>query len=110
MPMNVVSLRALAAFWTKHPQAEIPLLAWYTAIKNVEWTGPQHLKGAFGSVDFVADNRAIFNIGGNKYRVVARFAYAFKTVQIKFVGTHADYDLIDAATVGNPKVKQGRRT
>jgi mRNA interferase HigB len=109
MPTNVISRRVLSAFWGKHPQAKAPLQAWHTAVKGVEWTGPQHLKEKFGSVDFVSDNRAIFNVGGNKYRVIARFAYEFKTVHIKFVGTHAEYDTVDAATVGNPKAKKERR-
>ncbi|MGH1575548.1 type II toxin-antitoxin system HigB family toxin (plasmid) [Methylobacterium sp. P31] len=84
------------------------LTAWYTSVSQTEWTGPDHLKSVFGSVDFVADNRAIFNVGGNNYRVIARFAYAFKTAQIKFVGTHAEYNLVDAVTVGNPNESQKR--
>lgn len=64
------------------------------------WRGSADLKRAFGNnVDFVGDNRAIFDIGGNKYRLVVRFSYTFKTALIKFVGTHAEYDGINAETV-----------
>ncbi|GEL44587.1 hypothetical protein MEX01_51780 [Methylorubrum extorquens] len=109
MPTNVISRKSLTDFWVIHPQAQGPLTAWYATVTKTEWTGPAHLKAAFGSADFVADNRVIFNVGGNNYRVVARFAYAFKTAQIKFVGTHAEYNLIDAVTVGNPNEKQERK-
>jgi mRNA interferase HigB len=108
MPTNVISRRMLTDFWAIHPKAEGPLTAWYTSVSQTEWTGPDHIKSVFGSADFVADNRVIFNVGGNNYRVIARFAYAFKAAQIKFVGTHAEYNLIDAATVGNPNVAQKR--
>ena len=108
MPTNVISRRMLTDFWAIHPKSEGPLTAWYTSVSQTEWTGPDHIKNVFGSADFVADNRVIFNVGGNNYRVIARFAYAFKAAQIKFVGTHAEYNLIDAATVGNPNVAQKR--
>ncbi|OAH29757.1 addiction module toxin RelE [Methylorubrum populi] len=109
MLFNVISRNRLSDFWAIHPQAEGPLTAWFAAVTKTEWTGPAHLKAAFGSADFVADNRVIFNVGGNNYRVIARFAYVYKTAQIKFVGTHAEYDLVDAATVGNPNEKQERK-
>lgn len=108
MPTNVISRRVLMDFWAIHPKSKGPLTAWYTAVSQVEWTGPDHIKSVFGSADFVSDNRVIFNVGGNNYRVIAHFAYVYKSAQIKFVGTHAEYDVIDAATVGNPKEPQKR--
>jgi mRNA interferase HigB len=66
----------------------------------VEWRGPADIKSMFGSnVDFVGDNRVIFDIAGNKYRLVVYVAHSFKRVLIKFVGTHGDYDKINAETV-----------
>ncbi|HEY8874892.1 MAG TPA: type II toxin-antitoxin system HigB family toxin [Stellaceae bacterium] len=63
------------------------------------WAGPADVKEQFGTaVDFVADNRVIFDIGGNKYRLVVHVAYRFKRVLVKFVGTHAQYDKIDPTT------------
>lgn len=98
--MQVVSKRTLRLFWEKHPQAEIPLRTWHAVVEKAMWAGPQDVREQFGSVDFVSDNRAIFNIGGNRFRLVAHISYEFKAVWVKFVGTHAEYNEIDAATVG----------
>jgi mRNA interferase HigB len=98
--MQVVSKRTLRLFWEKHPQAETPLRTWHAVVEKARWAGPQDVREQFGSVDFVSDNRAIFNIGGNRFRLVAHVSYEFKAVLVKFVGTHAEYDEIDAATVG----------
>ena len=99
--MQIIALRALRLFWEDHPQAEIPLRTWYGLVSNAVWDGPADVKQQFGaSVDFVADNRVIFDIGGNKFRLVVHVAYRFKRVLVKFVGTHADYDKIDTETIG----------
>lgn len=100
MAMNVIARKALQVFWKRYPQAETPLGTWCQIVSKGEWSGPADLKRAFGNnVDFVGDNRAIFDIGGNKYRLVVHFSYKFKTALIKFVGTHKEYDRIDAETV-----------
>jgi mRNA interferase HigB len=100
MAINVIARKAPKAFWERYPQAETPLGTWYEIVSKGDWSGPAELKKAFGNnVDFVGDNRAIFDIGGNKYRLVVRFSYTFKTALIKFVGTHAEYDGINAETV-----------
>ena len=97
--MNVVARRTLVEFWTRHPRAMGPLSAWYDLVKAAEWRRPQDVRDDFNSVDFVGDNRAIFDIGGNNYRPVVRISYPFKQVPVKFVGTHAEYDRIDPASV-----------
>ena len=97
--MNVVALSSLRAFWQKHPRAERPMRLFYRRLASRDWTGPEELKTVFGSVDFVGRNRAIFNVGGNKYRVIAAMDFDKHRAFIKFVGTHADYDRIDAETV-----------
>jgi mRNA interferase HigB len=98
--MQVIAKRTLKLFWHRHPQAEGPLRAWHAAVTRAEWKGPADVKAAFGTtVDFVADNRIVFDIGGNKYRLVVHVAYRFKRVLIKFVGTHGEYDKIDAGSV-----------
>jgi mRNA interferase HigB len=90
----------LKAFWAKHNQAEAPLTAWYLAVSKAEWNTPGDVKAMFGTaVDFVSDNRIIFDVSGNKYRVVVHAAYAYRRILIKFVGTHAEYDRIDPETV-----------
>jgi mRNA interferase HigB len=98
--MNVVAKATLRAFWLHHRRAQGPLEAWFADVRQANWNGPADVKAHFGTtVDFVADNRLIFDIGGNKYRVVVHVAYRFKRVLIKFVGTHAEYDRIDPETV-----------
>ena len=97
--MNVVSRRTLVEFWTLHPRAKSPLSAWYDITRAAEWRTPQDVRDDFNTVDFVGDNRVIFDIGGNNYRLVARISYRFKQVMVKFVGTHRDYDRIDPMTV-----------
>lgn len=97
--MNVVTKKTLQAFWTIHPSAKGPLTAWYAHAKTADWRSPQDIKNDFRSVDFIGDNRVIFDIGGNRYRLVARVSYTFKQVLVKFVGTHKEYDRIDPETV-----------
>ncbi len=99
--MQVLSLRALRECWEKHPQAERPLRTWYAMVEEASWAGPADVKRQFGAaVDFVGDDRAIFDIGGNKFRVIVGVSYPFRRVMVKFVGTHAEYDRVDVASVG----------
>jgi len=98
--MQVIAKRTLQRFWGKHAQAQGPLKVWYALVSRAAWAGPQDVKRQFGgTVDFIADNRIIFDIGGNKYRLVAHVSYEYKRVLIKFVGTHGDYDRIDPEKV-----------
>ena len=97
--MQIVSCKRLVSFWEKHSKAEAPLSNWFVAVRAAEWKGPQDIRNDFNSVDFVGDNRVIFDIGGNNYRLVAHVSYTYKSVLIKFIGTHADYDRIDPETV-----------
>ena len=98
--MQIIAKRTLIRFWEKHPQAERPLRAWYGLVDKALWTGPADVKAMFGTtVDFVADNRLVFDVGGNKFRLVVHVAYAYRRVLIKFVGTHQEYDRIDVETV-----------
>ena len=98
--MQVIALRTLRQFWRRHPQAEGPLRAWYAVVSRARWAGPADVKRQFGTtVYFMRDNRIVFDIAGNKYRLIVRVAYSFHRVLVKFVGTHAEYDRIDAETV-----------
>ncbi len=98
--MQIIAKRTLRLFWERHNRAEIPLRAWYAIVDRAEWRGPADVKKMFGTtVDFVGDNRVIFDIGGNKFRLVVHVAYAYGRVLVKFVGTHAEYDRIDPETV-----------
>jgi mRNA interferase HigB len=98
--VQIIAKRTLRKFWERHRRAEIPLRAWYSIVDRANWKGPSDVKAMFGTtVDFVGDNRVIFDVGGNKYRLIVHVAYAYKRVLVKFVGTHAAYDKIDPETV-----------
>ncbi len=98
--MQIVALRTLRQFWAKHPQTEGPIRAWYGMASHGEWTSPADIKREFGTtVDFIADNRVVFDLGGNKYRLVVHVSYRFKRALVKFIGTHAEYDRINAETI-----------
>ena len=98
--MQVIALRTLKLFWAKHPQAELPLRAWFATARQASWQQPADIKRAFGAtVDFIADNRVIFDVSGNKYRLIVHVAYAYQRVLVKFIGTHAEYDKINPEAV-----------
>ena len=99
--MQVIALRSLRLFWQKHPQAERSIKAWYAQVGKAEWRGPADVKEQFGTtVDFVADHRVIFDLSGNKYRLVVHVSYPYKRVLVKFIGTHGVYDRINPETIG----------
>jgi mRNA interferase HigB len=98
--VKVIAKRTLREFWLRHPAAETPLKLWYARTVRARWIRPSELRAQFGAaVDFVAGNRAIFDIGGNKYRLVVKIDYVVGLVLVRFVGTHAAYDRIDAKTI-----------
>lgn len=98
--MQIIALRTLRRFWERHPQAETPIRIWYTVVSRAAWQGPADVKAEFGSAaDFIGDNRIIFDIGGNKYRLIVRVAYSYRRVLVKFIGTHAEYDRINPTTI-----------
>lgn len=98
--MQVIARRTLKEFWERHPQAQGPCRAWFAVVSKARWNGPSDFKRQFGAtVDFVGDNRVIFDLGGNKYRLIVHLSYEFGRVLIKFIGTHADYDRVDPETV-----------
>lgn len=97
--MKVVAVSTLRRFRTRHPDAEQPLKAWYDEARHAAWKSPKDIKARYASASFVGRNRVAFNIKGNDYRLIVAVAYRFQASYIKFVGTHAEYDRIDAATV-----------
>lgn len=99
--MQIIAKSTLRDFWNRHPQAERPLADWYALVSKEDWKGPADIKRRFGAnVDFIGDNRAIFDIAGDSYRLIVRISYERKRLMIKFVGTHAEYDKINAEVVG----------
>ncbi|WP_065647530.1 MULTISPECIES: type II toxin-antitoxin system HigB family toxin [Pantoea] len=97
--MRIISIASLKQFRETHNQAEQPLKAWVDEVKQAQWKTPQDIKDKYRSADFLSTNRVVFNIKGNDYRLIVAVAYRFQAVYIKFVGTHAEYDKIDADTV-----------
>ncbi|MBC3542437.1 type II toxin-antitoxin system HigB family toxin [Rufibacter sediminis] len=97
--MNVISLKKLKEYYTQHAGAKIGLTAWFKTTKKAEWKDLNGLKADFPSADLVKDDRVVFNIKGNHYRLIARISFQYKNVMVKWIGTHAEYDKIDAGTV-----------
>lgn len=103
--MRVITKGRLQNYWQQpgREDAEEPLRAWYAEAKRASWQAPADIKARYRSASFISDNRVVFNIGGNKHRLVVHLNYALGIVLIKFVGSHQEYDAIQAATVGGGK-------
>ncbi|HWY38909.1 MAG TPA: type II toxin-antitoxin system HigB family toxin [Bacteroidia bacterium] len=97
--MHVISRLKLIEFWTKHKDAEIPLRIWFKKVELAKWKSINELKKEFPSADYVGNNRVVFDIKGNKYRVIVIVFFDGQKTYIRFVGTHAQYDKIDAKNI-----------
>jgi len=97
--MRIIALRALRDFWQQHPNAEQPLRAWYHDVKQATWRMPADVKNAYRNASLIGNNRIVFNIKGNDYRLVVSVQYQQSIVYIRFVGTHEQYDRVDATMV-----------
>ncbi|WP_282610993.1 type II toxin-antitoxin system HigB family toxin [Pelagibius sp. Alg239-R121] len=86
-------------FWEKHPETEQPLKAWYARTKAADWQNPQEVLSDFGTAKVVSKDRLRFKIHGNNYRMIVGFKFSAGIAFIKFIGTHKEYDQIDAGTV-----------
>ncbi|NLE94339.1 MAG: type II toxin-antitoxin system HigB family toxin [Dehalococcoidia bacterium] len=97
--MHVIARPRLIAFWEKHPDSAGPLQAWFAEARVATWTCSADVKERYSTASILNSERVVFNIGGNKYRLVVRINYASGTVFVRFVGTHKEYDSIDAEAV-----------
>ena len=99
--MRVIAFRSLREFWNKaeYADAEISLRSWYHDVKNSEWNNSNELKQQYKNASIVGEGRVVFNIKGNKYRLVVSIDYEFKVIFIRFIGTHKQYDDIDVKTI-----------
>jgi len=97
--MRIISRKRLKEYWEEHPDTEEPLRAWYADAKQAYWTKPADIKDVYRNASFVANNRVIFNIKGNDYRLVVWIRYEYGCVYIRFIGTHREYDQIDAEVI-----------
>lgn len=100
--MRVIALSTLKAFLESNPayaDAREPMMAWYRQVRAADWSTPADVKRDIGTASILKDGRAAFNIAGNKYRIVVWINYPYRVVYIRFVGTHRQYDKIDAQTI-----------
>jgi mRNA interferase HigB len=99
--MQIVALRNLESYWQQpgREDAQGALKAWFAEAKLAQWTTPQDVKNRYANASIVANNCVVFNIKGNDYRLIVAIAYKMQYVYVKFIGTHAQYDKVDAATI-----------
>ena len=93
--MRIIARSKIIDYYTDNPDAEVALEEWYHKTKRAEWTCFADMKKTFNSVDNVVNQHYVFNIRGNNYRLVVVIKFTIKTVLIRFIGTHADYDKLD---------------
>jgi mRNA interferase HigB len=100
--MRVIALSTLKAFWEDNPEyldVEQPARAWYHAARKATWKSPAAVKAAYRSASILKDSRVVFNLAGNKYRLIVKINYPYQVMYIRFIGTHAQYDRIDASSI-----------
>jgi mRNA interferase HigB len=100
--VRIIALSTLKAFLNQSPayaDAREPLMAWYRQVKAADWASPAHVKQAIRSASILKDGRVVFNLAGNKYRIVVWINYPYRVVYIRFIGTHQRYNLIDAQNI-----------
>ena len=94
-PMNIVAFRTLRAFYEKHEDCEAQLKTWYKKTVSADWKSPKEIKSDYLSASILEDNRVVFNIKGNEYRLIIKFNYKYGWSWVRFIGTHAEYHKID---------------
>ena len=97
--MRVIAKRTLREFWKKHSSAKQPLLSWYKAAQIANWQNNAEIKERFSTVSILSATRVVFNIGGNKYRLICIVRFDKQIILIRFIGTHKEYDKINAVEV-----------
>jgi len=93
---RIIAKRTLREFWVKHANSEQYLKTWYETAKNSKWNSPNDVKNTYVNASILKNNRVVFNIKGNSYRLIVKFNYLKQWAFIRFIGTHAEYDKIDA--------------
>ena len=97
--MRIISKKIIREFWEKYPDSEQALKTWYREASRASWNNPSQVKSDFDRASFLGKDRVVFKIGGNKYRLIVEMEYKKKWIFIRFIGTHSQYDKIDASTV-----------
>ncbi len=99
LDMRVIAIKKLKDFWRKYPDSELPLRSWYFEAKNNNWKSPNDIKNFYSTASILKNNRVVFNIKGNDYRLVVSINYHYKIVYIRFIGTHKEYNKIKAEEI-----------
>jgi mRNA interferase HigB len=97
--MRIIAKRTLREFWEKHEDTEEPLRIWYSQTEEADWKTPNDIKQDYASASILLDNRVVFNIKGNRYRLIVKINYDYGILWIRFIGTHAEYDRINAEKI-----------
>ena len=97
--MRIIARRTLRVFWESHADAQQPIKAWYQDATKAMWSSPQDIKSTYANASIINSERVVFNIKGNDYRLIVAVNYTLQIVFVKFIGTHSEYDRVDAATV-----------
>ena len=97
--LRIIAKKILREFWQKHPDCEQQLKAWFQETIKSKWKNPNDIKKEYPGASVLADNRIVFNIKGNSYRLIVRINYDYQMTWIRFIGTHAEYDKVDATKI-----------
>lgn len=97
--MRIIAKRTLRDFWRKHTDCEEQLKAWYRETEKSKWNNINEVKNHYPNSSVLKDNRLVYNIKGNNYRLIVKFNFEYQISWIRFIGTHAEYDRIDANTI-----------
>jgi mRNA interferase HigB len=97
--MRIISRKTLRDFWTEHADSEQQLKSWHKEASDAQWEKPDDIKKNYRTCSILPGNRVVFNIKGNTYRLIIKINYEFGIIWIRFIGTHAEYDKIDAHTI-----------
>ena len=97
--MRVIAKKILRDFWVKHNDCEQQLKSWYQEASSAEWKNSNEIKLAYQTASIIGDNRVVFNIKGNTYRLIIKLNFDYQMIWIRFIGTHAEYDKINAKTI-----------
>jgi len=96
---RIFAKSTLREYWEAHPDAEQYLKTWYDTAINADWHNPADVKQTYSTASILKDNRVVFNIKGNSYRLIAKFNFKKQWIFIRFIGTHSEYNKIDANTI-----------
>lgn len=99
--LRIIARKAIKDFWEKpaYGDSEQALKSWYAIAAHADWASPHDVKAQFRNASIIEDNRVVFNIAGNKYRLIVKFNYPYRVGYVRFIGTHGQYDVIDEGTI-----------